>query len=207
MIKIQNNTATREPLPDFLVGLAPESLIDLSWTDPALGVSDCGYWPESVEYTPINQRTQKYGDEILTIDAARKVVVVSYEVLEIPAEQVAANRAAAQSALWEQIKAKRDAIKHSGVKVSGKWFHTDDSSRIQQLGLVMMGASVPAVAWKTMDGSFVTMSQALAGAIFQAVAQLDMTAFQAAETHRAAMSALDDPSVYDFSTGWPEVFE
>lgn len=116
------------------------------------------------------------------------------------------NLSAAKASAWDRIKTRRDEVKRSGVHVSGKWFHSDDSSRIQQLGLVMMGANVPAVAWKTMDGSFTTMSQALAMGIFQAVATLDMQAFASAETHRTAMEASADPASYDFSTGWPEVF-
>jgi len=46
MVKIDNNNAAREPIPLFLQGLLPESLVDLSWTDPALGVQDCAWWPE-----------------------------------------------------------------------------------------------------------------------------------------------------------------
>lgn len=107
---------------------------------------------------------------------------------------------------WEAIKAERDRRKAGGVLASGKWFHTDSDSRIQQLGLVMMGASVPAVPWKTLDGSFIAMSEALAGEIFAAVAALDIAAFGAAETHRAAMEAAEDPAAYDFSTGWPTVY-
>ena len=107
---------------------------------------------------------------------------------------------------WEQIKASRDQRKDGGVLVNGKWFHTDTGSRIQQLGLVLMGASVPAVAWKTMDGTFTTMSQPLAGQIFQAVAALDMALFAAAETHREAMEASDRPDLYDFSANWPAYF-
>lgn len=49
MIKVQNHTATREPIPEFLRGLAPESLLDLSWTDPQLGVNDAAWWPERDE--------------------------------------------------------------------------------------------------------------------------------------------------------------
>lgn len=106
--------------------------------------------------------------------------------------------------VWDQIKARRDQAKSGGVKVGDKWFHTDDASRIQQIGLVMMGANIPAnLQWKTMDGSFVTMTQALANQVFQAVSMLDMQAFAAAEAHRAAMAAVENPFEYDFSTGWP----
>ena len=119
---------------------------------------------------------------------------------------IAANLANAKAAKLEQIKASRDQRKDGGVLVNGKWFHTDTGSRIQQLGLVLMGAAVPAVAWKTLDGTFTPMSQTLAGQIFQAVATLDMALFAAAETHRVAMESSATPATYDFSTGWPEHF-
>ena len=122
--------------------------------------------------------------------------------------EVAAQRAADVKAMaWEQIKAHRDQLKAKGVQVSGKWYHSDADSRIQQLGLVMMGASIPAgLQWKTMDGSFVTMTQALAGAIFQSTAASDMTIFAVAEQHRAALNASADPANYNWRTGWPAVF-
>lgn len=110
--------------------------------------------------------------------------------------------------VWERIKSKRDKVKAGGVKVGTKWFHTDDASRIQHMALNMMGAAIPAnLQWKTMDGSFVTMTQALAGQVFQAVAVLDMQAFAKAEEHRIAMEASNDPASYDFSAGWPASFE
>lgn len=110
--------------------------------------------------------------------------------------------------MWSAIKTERDRRKsQGGVKVGTKWFHSDDPSRIQQLGLVMMGAGIPAnTQWKTMDGSFVTMTQTLAGQIFQASAANDMAIFAAAEAHKAAMEASADPASYDFSTGWPKAF-
>lgn len=114
---------------------------------------------------------------------------------------------ALRSAKWEDIKAKRNSIKAGGVLVSGHWFHSDDPSRIQQLGLVIMGAGVPAVPWKTMSGAFVPMTQALANAIFTAVATLDQQAFANAESHRTAMDASADPAGYDFSAGWPAIYQ
>lgn len=115
-------------------------------------------------------------------------------------------RADVVAGMWSRIKAERERRRVGGVLVSGKWFHSDDSSRIQQLGLVMMGASVPAVPWKTMDGTTTTMSQALANSIFQAVAAADQTNFGVAESHRVAMEASGDPANYDFSTGWKAIY-
>lgn len=112
-----------------------------------------------------------------------------------------------QAEMWERIKTKRDALSDTGgYLVAGKWFHSDNKSKTQQLALFIMGASVPPVPWKTMDGSFVTMTQALAAGIFQAAAAQDQAIFSAAETHNAAMLAAADPLAYDFSGGWPATF-
>lgn len=110
--------------------------------------------------------------------------------------------------IWEQIKAKRDNLTESGgYKVGTKWFHSDQKSRSQQLGLVLLGASIPAgLQWKTMDGSFVTMTQTLAQQILAAGAASDQSIFAAAETHKAAMEASADPASYDYSGGWPKIY-
>lgn len=109
---------------------------------------------------------------------------------------------------WESIKADRDRrIQSGGYKVGTKWFHSDTFSRTQQMGLVMLGANIPAnTPWKTMDGTTVTMTQTLAGQIFATAAASDIAIFAAAETHKAAMEAAADPAAYDFSGGWPKVF-
>lgn len=116
-----------------------------------------------------------------------------------------------RASAWSAIKAKRDQLSNDGgykVTVSGvdKWFHSDVKSKVQQLALFAAGARVPAVPWKTMDGSFVTMSQSLAAAIYQAAAAQDMAIFAKAEQHKAAMEASADPASYDFSGGWPATY-
>lgn len=113
---------------------------------------------------------------------------------------------AARAALWERIKVERDRRKGNGTLLNEKWFHSDADSRIQQLGLVLMGANVPAVQWKTMDGSFVTMSQQIAGGLFAAVATNDQALFTHAEDLRAAVMASDTPASVDITTGWPATF-
>lgn len=113
----------------------------------------------------------------------------------------------AKAAKWEAIKAERDHRKAAGVKVGTKWFHSDDASRIQQMGLVMMGANIPAgLQWKTLDGSFVDMTAALAQQVFTAIAASDQAIFAAAEAHRMAMESSPSPMDYDFSAGWPKTF-
>lgn len=113
-----------------------------------------------------------------------------------------------KTAKWNEIKAERDnRIQHGGYQVGDKWFHSDTFSRTQQVALVVLGANIPTnTPWKTMDGSFVTMTQALAGQIFAAAALSDVAIFGVAETHRTAMEASADPASYDFSGGWPVAF-
>ena len=107
--------------------------------------------------------------------------------------------------VWLGIQKERDRRKAGGVKVGEHWFHSDDSSRIQQLALVIFGANMPSnIMWKTMSGAFVEMTPSLILSIFQASAAQDMAIFTAAETHKAQMMASPDPENYDFSTGWPD---
>ena len=96
---------------------------------------------------------------------------------------------------WSGIKAERDRRKAGGVKVGAKWFHSDDGSRIQAN-----------LQWKTMDGSFIAMTQTLASQVFQAVAASDQAIFTVAEQHKAAMEASADPASYDYSGGWPKIY-
>ena len=123
------------------------------------------------------------------------------------------------------IKAERDRLKSGGFKVKVgsdyKWFHSDADSRIQHLGLKDKARDLLAaggaradnltilgqpVRWKTMDGSFATVTAQLSFDIVAAAGDLDARLFAVAETHRAAMGAAADPATYDFSGGWPETF-
>ncbi|MBR8368540.1 DUF4376 domain-containing protein [Burkholderia cenocepacia] len=123
--------------------------------------------------------------------------------------------------MWELIKAERDRRKAGGFKVGALWFHSDADSRIQHLGLkdkardlIVAGGSMvdnltilgQTVRWKTMDGSFASVTAQLAFDIVAAAGDLDARLFAVAETHRAAMEAAADPAAYDFSAGWPETF-
>ena len=145
----------------------------------------------------VNAMARKPGD---TLDVANGRVVV----IPMPAPSTTEIKARK----WDSIKAERDRrTEQGGYKVGTKWFHSDQKSRSQQLGLVLLGVSIPAnLQWKTMDGSFVTMTQTLAQQILAAGAPSDQAIFAAAETHKAAMEASADPASYDFSAGWPATF-
>lgn len=124
------------------------------------------------------------------------------------AELDAAALTIAQRRVWLQIQAERDRRTSSGVRVGPNWFHSDQASRIQQLGLVLFGANMPpGIMWKTLSGSFVQMTPTLAVQIFQSIAISDQTFFGVAEHKRAEMMALEDPDTYSVLTGWPATYE
>lgn len=112
---------------------------------------------------------------------------------------------------WESIKQERERrTQTGGYKVGAKWFHSDTFSRTQQMGLVILGANIPqGLQWKTMDGSFITMTPTLAQQIFGAGAMQDTLTFAVAEQHRTAIQAMqtkEELDVYDIYVGWPEIF-
>ena len=109
---------------------------------------------------------------------------------------------------WEDIKAERDNRTHNGgYPAAGKWFHSDTFSRSQQLGLVMMGVNIPAgLMWKTMDGSFIEMTQAVASDVFIGAGIQDSATFAHAESLKAQVEAASDPLSIDIYSGWPICF-
>ena len=107
--------------------------------------------------------------------------------------------------IWEKIKEERDRRKlDSGYKVGEFWFHSDNTSRIQQIALVILGANMPSgLLWKTMAGTFVPMTPTLAGQIFATAAASDTTLFGVAEVKKQEVYASEDPESIDIMTGWP----
>ncbi|VVO30295.1 hypothetical protein [Pseudomonas fluorescens] len=89
MVKVQNHIATREPLPSFLQGLLPESLVDLSWTAESEGVRELAWWPEENADGEL-AAGMRWGAELLTVDAERQVVVVTHEIVPLSAEEISA---------------------------------------------------------------------------------------------------------------------
>lgn len=109
--------------------------------------------------------------------------------------------------MWKVIQAERDRRTQGGVKVAGSWFHSDQPSRIQQIGLVIFGANMPAgIMWKTMSGTFVPMTPQLALGIFQSVAMSDQVIYGTAEQKKAQMLASADPISFNYLTGWPAIY-
>ena len=107
---------------------------------------------------------------------------------------------------WRQIEALREVKYSNGVKVGEHWFQTSTWSKINYMGAAMLGDAFPGTDWKTMTGEIVLLTGQLAGQIMVAIAGQTDAIFKAAQAHKDAMMISEDPSVYDFSTGWPETF-
>lgn len=142
--------------------------------------------------------------------AAHEVLIAEVEATYVPPEPAPIE--ARQAAAWERIKTERDRRKYLGVKVGAHWFHSDEPSRIQQLAMAMMGASIPTgLQWETLTTTqppvFVKMTPALAKGIFTATAASDAAIFAAAETHRIAMESSATPESYNITGGWPASIE
>ncbi len=173
------------------------------YSKSALGFFDSEIHGASIPSDADEVSAETHAELLAGQEAGKQIVPDSngHPILQDPPKATAAQ-------VWEAIKAERDRrTEHGGYRVGTKWFHSDQKSRSQQLGLVLLGANIPAnLQWKTMDGSFVTMTQQLAGQVLAAAAASDQAIFAAAEAHRQAMEASTDPAAYDFSTGWPKVF-
>ena len=147
----------------------------------------------------------------LGADAAQyESLIAEVEATYVPPEPIPLTER--QAAVWEAIKFERERRTSLGVKVGSHWFHSDQQSRTQQLGLVLLGANIPAgLQWKTLTTTpppvFVTMTPALAQNIVAATAASDAAIFMAAEQHRIALESSSDPENYDFSVGWPTSIE
>ncbi len=111
--------------------------------------------------------------------------------------------------MWQLIQDERDRrTETGGFRVGVNWYHSDATSRMQQIALTVYGNALPAgIQWKTMSGVFVTMTTSLAQQIFRAAVAAEQAVFAAAEAHRVAMAASSAPETYDFGVGWPLTYD
>ena len=130
----------------------------------------------------------------------------------LPPDVAARLKAEQQDEVWERIKAKRyDNLRH-GVyaKSVGKWFQTDDATRLQYLALALesvTGGFKKPINWKTMDNSFLMLTPELLREIMQTMHDDEQADFANAEKHKAAMLQTENPMEYDYSGGWTANFD
>lgn len=165
------------------------------YTDPVTG-------EKGIDMTRAENRA-RFGIEEIP-DPSRESDETHYnqEIMEAPyiistsksSEQLAALR-------WSKLKQVRDDLtENGGCLVDTKWFHTDAKSKQQQIALTLLGANIPAnLQWKTMDGTFVTMTQTLAAQVFAAQIAREQAIFAKAEEKK-----LDATPIAE---GWPARYE
>ena len=134
------------------------------------------------------------------------------EQWHIDPECAARLKAEQQAEVWERIKAKRyDNLRHGVyIKSVGKWFQTDNATRLQYLALALeslTGGFKKPINWKTMDNSFLMLTPELLREIMQAMHDDEQADFINAEKHKAAMLKAEHPLKYDYSDGWTANFD
>lgn len=202
MIKVQINTATRVPIPAFLRGLRPESLLDLSWTDPALGVQDCAWWPED-DQSPALGEYERYGAETLTPDHDRQIVVVSRAVEPWTEAEIAEHQAQRRAEAVQRIAGRRWQAETGGTVVDGMQLETtrDSQALITGAAVSAMLDSAYTARWKTRSG-FVDLRANEIIAVASAVRAHVQACF---DREAELLSALDDGSFTPemIEEGWP----
>lgn len=135
-------------------------------------------------------------------------VVKKYQTIEEENAAIESHLSALKADKWISIKRIRDdRTQNGGYSAAGKWFHSDTFSRSQQLGLVLMGENIPTdLMWKTMDGSFIEMTQTLANEVFISAGVQDAATFGYAEALKTQVDNSNDPASIDIKSGWPICF-
>lgn len=146
-------------------------------------------------------------------------------VFDKPGPSLAVRR----ESIANQIRSLRDSKKEGGIKIvigeQDFWFHSDQDSRIQFLGLKNLaydakaeGATADTIlttlgqnlVWKTMAGTWVPVTVKLAYDLVKGISELDATLFAVAEGFINAVYASDTPetAVPDYATNpsWPEAY-
>jgi hypothetical protein len=206
MIKIQNGIPTREPVPDFLdqsdTPEARASLLDLSWTDPQFGVQDAAWWPEENADSELGTN-KKWGAEVLTLDADRKVVIVTHKQVAMTAAEKAARDAAIAGQWADQIAGRRFVAETSGTTIDGMPIDTgrDSQGLITGAALQAMIDSSYSLHWKTSAGFVELTAQQILG-----VATAVRAYVQACFNREAdLLAAVADGSIMQgmVEEGWP----
>ena len=164
----------------------------------AVQIEQVGELPDELTFTPRENEYQTWDDK------AKAWVLLPDVAARLKAEQ--------QDEVWERIKVMRyDNLRH-GVyaKSVGKWFQTDDATRLQYLALALesvTGGFKKPISWKTMDNSFLMLTPELLREIMQTMHDDEEADFINAEKHKAAMLKAENPLEYDYSGGWTANYE
>lgn len=149
--------------------------------------------------------------------------VQSWEVQDIPADELLAMRTQERNNAWEAVKRERDGPRvNGGVKVHGAWFNTDMVSRTRWMSwkdsardilasggtmsssVILDGAQIQC---KLMDNTYAPVTVQLTFDVVQAIRELDANLFKTAENHHTALLNCDNPESYNYMVDWPEQYQ
>lgn len=206
MIKVQNHTATREPIPSFLdqkdTPEALASLLDLSWTDPQFGLQNAAWWPEEDVSGELGTN-KKWGAEVLTLDTERKVVLVKRKQVAMTAGEKAARDELIAADWADQIAARRFQVETGGVAVAGVNLNTERDSQLLLTGAAFAASLDPdyRIKWKTASG-FVELTGEQVIALASAVRAHVQACF---DREADLLAAVADGSITGemLEEGWP----
>ena len=212
MIKVQSNIATREPTPAFLHGLAPESLADLSWTDPALGVSECAWWTEDDQSTVLSE-FERYGDETLTVDSERQVVVVVRAIEPWPSEEIAAELERRRVDMARLVDVERDRRIAAGFVFDGTMYQSRTADwevysgkALEAFIAVMGGAAQGNLRWADADADFAWIAADNSRVPMDAQTVIELAKAASAHRTRLTFAGSDikalDPIPEDYGADW-----
>lgn len=121
----------------------------------------------------------------------------------------------------DSIKNKRDQlIVSGGHKIGAHWYHSDQISLIQQLGLSSVAKELSAsgasdntvivpTPWKTLGGGFVNLTIGIAKQFAQSALTQQSALFNEAKSKIEIVGAIesaDDLLNFDVNANWPDVF-
>lgn len=119
--------------------------------------------------------------------------------------------------IWEKMKVDRDKRRLGGLKmnVGGKdyWFWTDEANRSQYglLDSMALRNNLPTSFvldnWKTMTGEKIPFTVALLRQVIDSGISQEKVIYNHMEEHYTLMLASPDPSLYDYTTGFPQTFD
>jgi len=158
MIKVNVQTLAAERDQDLLNqlnGLQDSTLRNLqSSLNPVPEYyANIEFWPEEVEEQVYNAATQKLGEEILTPDPVRKVVIVTREVVEKSPEEFAAFLESLRISKRENMAVSYAAAATADIEFNAFSWKTDQASVALLAQVISVGSVPPSMYWRDASGT------------------------------------------------------
>ena len=113
-----------------------------------------------------------------------------------------------RAAKWDEVKQHRDKVTSGGVLVDGTWFQSDSGSvEKYKLYSTLADKDFQGVEWFALDDKVLPLSKPLVLRVLQRIAVNEAKNFGNAKKHKEAILKSENPSEYDYSSGWTMCFE